>query len=777
MLNYIGLIISAIIILIIYVFSIVYKFVTGQLTNKDPDSTTNLTSTNLTSTNITPTTAKEGAGGDMTFALLYERELDATRKFLESAPNLKQILNNANTCMLFSDIPHTLAYTQVRKVFKTDVHIGQLKLLLTEIEFLTDSLNANEPAIVVYAGSAPSNKIYQLSEMFRNIKFVLVDPNEHYVMYPNYTDMYTHMQDFMFFKVNRNSKYKDKIITTPIGDMPRGSFAGNVENICDIIENEPRRFFILEDYYTDEVSAWLHPLTQRHKVLFISDIRSRYEKSDNPSSLDIIWNSAMMYNWLDILKPARFMLKFRTPYEVNDEAYKQIVKEYDERPYIHSAFESCKIPMIENFKQGKFTYIKPEVIYMQAFAGPSSTESRLVGSTLELHDFDCNDYNDKYFYYNRIHRQYGFHTDHEALLSPELGIDRCGDCAIMCTVFKNYFDKYGGGSTQVIHDLIKNTLKTIRRDLKFSDTVHGRYFTKYKNIQDLIKKQESVISMTESIILMPHHSTLHSKITINDAYSYLNLYAALADNPKQTAIMQLALLGFYYGFDSEIFKQIIMFECKPESESYQSIMDIIYDHMLANNSIAVSDITQSGDKIKIKARTCDLIYNHPDPEIQLVENALIVNSDNRAVNIIDDKFSDFVTKCKSLTGKQTCALLYTPLFTFQGVDFDQVVTFSSGRMLDIKELQNKLVIVRLSGLVKQMKTFIINQLIKFNIKAIIVSEGRNPDVIDIHNIQLIKTKLNASDPAPAIDAKSDYRFTIRVNNINVNLSDYFDEAV
>jgi hypothetical protein len=65
---------------------------------------------------------------------------------------------------------------------KTQLHWGQLKLLLSEIEFLTLALKqhqasgTNKTITVVYAGAAPGNHILVLAELFPQMNFVLYDP-------------------------------------------------------------------------------------------------------------------------------------------------------------------------------------------------------------------------------------------------------------------------------------------------------------------------------------------------------------------------------------------------------------------------------------------------------------------------------------------------------------------------------------------------------------------------------------------------------------------------
>ncbi len=56
------------------------------------------------------------------------------------------------------------------------------------------------PAVFVYSGSAPSHKLPYLSALFPKSKFVLVDPNEHYLMYGD-QDQYCdeHIDKMLYF--------------------------------------------------------------------------------------------------------------------------------------------------------------------------------------------------------------------------------------------------------------------------------------------------------------------------------------------------------------------------------------------------------------------------------------------------------------------------------------------------------------------------------------------------------------------------------------------------
>ena len=60
---------------------------------------------------------------------------------------------------------------------RSTLHIGQRKLLLTEIYFLTNFAKNNNNEVLVYAGSAPGNHFPLIIKLFPNInQFILIDP-------------------------------------------------------------------------------------------------------------------------------------------------------------------------------------------------------------------------------------------------------------------------------------------------------------------------------------------------------------------------------------------------------------------------------------------------------------------------------------------------------------------------------------------------------------------------------------------------------------------------
>ena len=124
----------------------------------------------------------------------FEREFDVASLGLSSElsqiytenPHIRQVFANQQTFLrpshllctsdrvVTEDTP-TTKYMRRTGEAKTVLHLGQRKLLTSEIEFL--SLYCNPGDHVVYAGAAPGTHINFLSEMlFPSLTFDLVDP-------------------------------------------------------------------------------------------------------------------------------------------------------------------------------------------------------------------------------------------------------------------------------------------------------------------------------------------------------------------------------------------------------------------------------------------------------------------------------------------------------------------------------------------------------------------------------------------------------------------------
>jgi cap2 methyltransferase len=177
----------------------------------------------------------------------------------------------------FDDLPTTHKYNEDTK--NNNIHIGQRKLLMNEIYFLTKYGDLSDT--VVYAGAAHGIHIPILTELFPH-KFLLYDPGK--------------------FLISDTDKIK-----------------------------------IFNDYFTDDTAK----IYSGKGVLFISDIRATLPKGlskDSPTSNNnefedaVKENNAWQINWVKIMKPKMAMLKFRIPFNTL-EPYEYFDGEIDLQPW------------------------------------------------------------------------------------------------------------------------------------------------------------------------------------------------------------------------------------------------------------------------------------------------------------------------------------------------------------------------------------------------------------------------------------------------------------
>jgi hypothetical protein len=153
-------------------------------------------------------------------------------------------------------------YETRRNEFKRALHWGQLKLMLTEIEFLTlvmkeyDESKDTRPIYFVYAGAAPGDHTPYLHKLFNNVHFELYDPNPFSKLLSKKHDMIsTHVQ-----------------------------------------------------FFTDDTAEYWKDQKDKY-VVFCSDIRTEPATDEN-----VVENMKMQLKWWKIMQPQLSMFKFRLPW-------------------------------------------------------------------------------------------------------------------------------------------------------------------------------------------------------------------------------------------------------------------------------------------------------------------------------------------------------------------------------------------------------------------------------------------------------------------------------
>jgi len=318
-------------------------------------------------------------------------------------------------------IPHELPYEEKMCIPKIDSHIGQRKLLLSEVQFLNNSTSE----YVVYAGSAPGNKTHLLYKLFPKKKLILVDPNRFDLL------------------VNGKSSHR----SAPHGDIvhiksayPTKSNTVNVEDeeMVEFIKNSHYGIFIIEDYMTDKLAKIFKDLGQ---VDFISDIRSNIANRRFPMDLDIAWNNCMMYNWIRIMRPVVSMIKIRMLF--GSDPKDQVVPDY-----ILADFATASKPVGDEHLgtvdfltdyRANVTKMPVGSLYLQCWSPMSSTELRLRINREDIDnivEYNTREIENKMCYYNSIVRSWACCNNTSA--DKTLGFCHCADCSLENKIWVDY---------------------------------------------------------------------------------------------------------------------------------------------------------------------------------------------------------------------------------------------------------------------------------------------------------------------------------------------------
>jgi hypothetical protein len=380
----------------------------------------------------------------------------------------------------FSDIKERLKYRSHNIIFRPTYHIGQRKLFNNELQFLTEHLAAkDDPALVVYAGSSPSNHIWYLHTLFPNVKFLLVDPSEtiiytkeyhpHY-KFPMEEIIYLHSGEYnldsdVYYLQNGESKFIKKSLGA--SNAPSES-----EAVEYYINDNTHRIYIYEDFFTVPLANLIREKAANAgtKLYFWSDIRTN-SGNEEPHDIDIMWNMAQQYNWVVALAPEKYMLKFRMPF--HDTSAEIMAEKMRQEPY-KGDFEICQVDFISSYNTKKLEYLSG-TIYLQSYAGQTSTESRLVGDgkNISLTVYDMLDYDDAFFYYNNLERTFVLHKNIYA--DKDIGYDHCGDCSLEAHIWDQYRQKMAPEFD--VPAAVRHMITITRRDL-FKHG-HGHLFEKF----------------------------------------------------------------------------------------------------------------------------------------------------------------------------------------------------------------------------------------------------------------------------------------------------------
>jgi hypothetical protein len=369
-----------------------------------------------------------------------------------------------------SDVPGQMTYRRSANAHNS-THIGQIKLFLGAVEFL--ALPITEKCdIVVYAGSAPGHTHQVLADLFPRIRaFILVDPHERYIMGPRGANCVYLRSSSMHDDVSgaRPNPHRDicflsrdhievriakddlRINSATPGSIAIDGAEGIARAIAQHMDTTIGRgattFYIIEDLFTDDLAHAIAHAFDTSRIAFISDIRTRAsDDDDHPGDWDVVTNNMMQQTWAHIMLPRAIMFKFRTPFFNRSDA-RTLAKLIDSPICAQYCATFGFTPEeIYDPTHRAYRYLghqsgPHEGLYLQAFAGSSSSETRLIATREGTNNYehiiwyDVRTFEDTMFYYNHM-RDFSTTQRHAALWRTVPGFDGCPDCDLAIRILQ-----------------------------------------------------------------------------------------------------------------------------------------------------------------------------------------------------------------------------------------------------------------------------------------------------------------------------------------------------
>jgi len=374
--------------------------------------------------------------------------------------------------VMLNDIPKSLNYVPDSGILSSSIHRGQMKLLMAEVQFFIHYYTKyDKDVILVYAGSAPGHKTiylwYLVNKMSNNkLKFICVDPSNH-VMRIDKTDG-TQMRDIeddpivgkldnyksdskpIYHNEQFISRVESVIYRDNMTHEKKGSIISRIKNSNSVI-------FIFQCLATPELFKYFSTLkNDNNDILFMSDIRSKDDEKSHPTELDILKNNALQILLIEALKPTLSSLKFRTPFcdDQNIQTFKESYKSLNIIPDELEKVKSIQVEidgklesldLVSLYLRKKFAYYDGD-IYIQTWAGKTSTETRLITTGKKFKSYDVSNHENLLRWYNIIARS--FIPFKNPILDnlefnrkmTDLGIDYCADCALDTYIWTQYYE-------------------------------------------------------------------------------------------------------------------------------------------------------------------------------------------------------------------------------------------------------------------------------------------------------------------------------------------------
>jgi hypothetical protein len=401
----------------------------------------------------------------------------------------------------------TTTYSWFLLNIREAIHIGQRKLLLTEIHALVKLLDRyDEEAIVIYAGSAPSNKLWLLLQLFPRVKFILVDPNEFYIYWgeydkphyilasqhnnnkkpyninnKNYNSVVNRQDDWVVYLSYSNSNmynsanpawssksivYYDAVAKKLVGIKDKCGRT-DIRNVGQVRNKNTRKqiFAVTSGLASEE--SFKYALASDHRVYLCEEYFTDATANKIAAALSdykgkVLFESDIRTNTGNTGMPDDLDVVWNN---VMTYSWLRILKP-DLAMVKHRLPFYINADMNVDFYRSDFDiarelghdfaasladtenmYFFPGEVFYQPWQPPRSTESRLF---IKKADIVANNivkwnlslYEDKCFFYNCIERCGLLHINNNAC--AEIGFDHCNDCASENLIWCQYNNKYGG---------------------------------------------------------------------------------------------------------------------------------------------------------------------------------------------------------------------------------------------------------------------------------------------------------------------------------------------
>ncbi len=395
---------------------------------------------------------------------------------------------------------HGLFYHRRRGEFKKGLHWGQLKLFLSEVEFILLAYEQRKkdklehlPIHLVYAGAAPGNHILTLYELFPDVYFHLYDPNNFRVKYPDpqvepekYQRAKEHIHIHQQFFTNADAAswatylvpnayiktFND--VVNPVTEQkttlaPRtrtnsvnsnssnisnnsnfSNLSGDISDDNDHLPQQPQQ--INNAFVTDEAndigkeymdtSTVEEAMKKIHPHLIDKTI---VRESDKAAQINHTGKYARYVVFVSDVRSDEptvatimFDMHMQKEWMLLMRAYLHMVK-FRLPWHDDASISGNEVPPTTTYFSGD--------IYIQLYPGPTSTETRLIfGRDAEMIEYNNKLYEDEMFYHNGVTRRKYYtyesknvHFDRVLDLKTD-GVCNCYDCIGFVHLVDNYLN-------------------------------------------------------------------------------------------------------------------------------------------------------------------------------------------------------------------------------------------------------------------------------------------------------------------------------------------------